>query len=450
MTPPTQPAKPGRPPGKQDRPLALINARIVDPASNRDETGGILVENGIIQEVGARVTRADAPEAAEIVDCRGHVLAPGLIDMRVQLREPGEEHKETIQTASLAAAAGGVTTMVCLPNTEPVIDDVAGVEFIARRARETKRAKINCYGALTQGLEGKDLVEMALLADSGALGFTDGIKAIGDVQVMRRALTYARGFDLLVIQHPEEPRLAAGGAMNNGELSTRLGLPGIPAYAEVMMIERDLHLVRASGARYHAAHVSTAAAVEAIRKAKQDGLRVTCDTAPPYFSLNENEIGDYRTFAKLSPPLRGESDRRAIAAGLADGVIDCIASDHAPHDVDCKRVPFAQAEAGIIGLETLLPISLEPYHKDALSLLAALRCLTTRPADILGLPQGRLSKGAPADMVLIDLDKPHRIDVEKFRSKSKNSPYDGRPVQGAVLKTFVDGRLVFSAEDARG
>jgi dihydroorotase len=446
MTPPAQSAKP---PKKQERPLALVNARIVDPASNRDETGGILVENGVIQEIGAKVTRSSAPEAAEILDCRGQVLAPGLIDMRVQLREPGEEHKETIETASLAAAAGGVTSMVCLPNTEPIIDDLAGVEFIARRGRETRRAKIYCYGALTQGLEGKDLVEMGLLAASGALGFTDGIKAIGDVQVMRRALTYARSFDLLVIQHPEEPRLAAGGAMNNGELSTRLGLPGIPAYAEVMMIERDLHLVRGSGARYHAAHISTAAAVEAIRKAKQEGLRVTCDTAPPYFSLNENEIGDYRTFAKLSPPLRGEGDRRAIAAGIADGVIDCIASDHAPHDVESKRVPFAQAEAGIVGLETLLPISLELYHKGALSLLAALRCLTARPAEILNLPQGRLSKGAPADMVLLDIDRPHKIDVARFRSKSKNSPYDGRPVQGIVLKTFVDGRQVFSLEGER-
>ncbi|MGH6894649.1 MAG: dihydroorotase, partial [Dongiaceae bacterium] len=305
MTPSSLPPKPPR---KQDRPLALVNARLVDPASSRDEAGGVLVENGVIVATGVQVTRANAPENAEILDCHGQVLTPGLVDMRVQLREPGEEHKETIQTGSLAAAAGGVTTMVCLPNTEPVIDDVAGVEFIARRARETKRAKIYCYGALTQGLEGKDLVEMALLADSSALGFTDGVKAVRDVQVMRRALTYARGFDLLVIQHPEEPGLADGGAMNNGELSTRLGLPGIPAYAEVMMIERDLHLVRGSGARYHAAHVSTAAAVEAIRRAKQEALRVTCDTAPPYFSLNENEIGDYRTFAKLSPPLRGEAD----------------------------------------------------------------------------------------------------------------------------------------------
>jgi dihydroorotase len=446
MTPPSLPPKP---PKKQERPLALVNARLVDPASNRDETGGVLVENGVIVATGAQVTRANVSPDAEILDCHGRVLAPGLIDMRVQLREPGEEHKETIVTGSLAAAAGGVTSMVCLPNTEPIIDDVAGVEFIARRARETRRVKIYCYGALTQGLEGKDLVEMALLADSGALGFTDGVHAVRDVQVMRRALTYARSFDLLVIQHPEEPGLAAGGAMNNGELSTRLGIPGIPGYAEVMMIERDLHLVRGSGARYHVAHVSTAAAVEAIRKAKQEGLRITCDTAPPYFSLNESEIGDYRTFAKLSPPLRGEADRRAIAAGLADGVIDCIGSDHAPHDVESKRVPFAQAEAGVIGLETLLPIALEPYHKGAMTLLAALRCLTSRPADILGLPQGRLAKGAAADMVLLDIERPYRIDVAKFRSKSKNSPYDGRPVQGIVLKTFVDGRPVFTLEGER-
>jgi dihydroorotase len=446
MTPPSLPAKP---PKKQDRPLALINARIVDPASNRDETGGVLVENGIIAAIGSQVTRANLSEDAEVHDCHGRVLAPGLIDMRVQLREPGEEHKETIETGSLAAAAGGVTSMVCLPNTEPIIDDVAGVEFIARRAREVKRVKIYCYGALTQGLEGKDLVEMGLLADSGALGFTDGLHAVRDVQVMRRALTYARSFDALVIQHPEEPGLAAGGAMNNGELATRLGIPSIPAYAEVMMIERDLHLVRGAGARYHVAHVSTAAAVDAIRKAKQEGLRITCDTAPPYFSLNETEIGDYRTFAKLSPPLRGEADRRAIAAALADGVIDCIASDHAPHDVESKRVPFAQAEAGVIGLETLLPIALEPYHKGAMKLIAALRCLTSRPADILGLPQGRLAKGAPADMVLLDIERPYRIDVSKFRSKSKNSPYDGRPVQGIVLKTFVDGRTVFALEGER-
>ncbi|WP_374371949.1 dihydroorotase family protein [Dongia sp.] len=431
---------------KPARPLLLLNARIVDPASNHDERGGLLVKDEVIVDIGAHLGRDQAPAEAEIIDCGGHVLAPGLVDMRVQLREPGDEHQETIDTGSLAAAAGGVTSMVCLPNTNPIIDDVSGVEYIARRARETKRAKIYCYGALTQGLEGKDLVEMGMLSEFGALGFTDALHAVADTQVMRRALTYARTFDLLVVQHPEEPRLAAGGAMNNGELATRIGLPGIPACAEVMMIERDLHLVRMSGARYHVAHVSTAASVEAIRHAKQEGLRVTCDTAPPYFSLNENEIGDYRTFAKLSPPLRGESDRRAIAAALAEGVIDCIASDHSPHDVESKRVPFVQAAAGIIGLETLLPVSLELYHKGLVSLLDLLKCLTSRPAEILGLPQGRLAKGAPADLVLLDLERPHRIDVASFKSKSKNSPYDGRPVQGLVLRTFVDGRQVFALE----
>lgn len=429
---------------KNIRPLLLMNARIVDPASNRDEHGGILVENGMITHTGSQVTKQNAPQDAEIHDCDGHILMPGIIDLRVQLREPGGEHQETIQTGSLAAAAGGVTSMVCLPNTDPIIDDISGVEYIARRARETKRAKIYCYGALTRGLQGKDLVEMGMLSEFGALGFTDALHAVADAQVMRRAFYYARTFDLLIVQHPEEPTLAYGGAMNNGELATRIGLPGIPSCAEVMMIERDLHLVRMSGARYHIAHVSTAAAIDTIRKAKQEGLRVSCDTAPPYFSLNENEIGDYRTFAKLSPPLRSENDRRAIAAAVAEGVIDCIASDHSPHDVESKRVPFMQAAAGIVGLETLLPVSLELYHKGLLSLLDLLKCLTSRPAEILGLPQGRLIKGAPADMVLLNLDKPSRIDVGRFRSKSKNSPYDGRPVQGLVLKTFVDGRLVFS------
>jgi dihydroorotase len=442
----TAPGANARPPKRQVKPLALVNARLVDPAGNRDEMGGVLVEDGLIRELGPQVVKTGLPEGAEIVDCNGHVLCPGLIDTRVQLREPGEEHKETIETASLAAAAGGVTSMVTLPNTDPVIDDVAGVEFIARRARETKRTKIYCYGALTRGLEGHDLVEMGLLAESGALGFTDALRAVSDSQVMRRALYYAKTFGLLVVQHPEEPGLAEGGAMNNGELATRLGLPGIPACAEVMMIERDLHLVRMCGARYHAAHISTAASVEAIRRAKREGLPVTCDTAPQYFSLNENEIGDYRTFAKVSPPLRDESDRRAIAAAVAEGVIDCIASDHAPHDVESKRVPFAQAAAGIVGLETLLPITLGLYHNGSTSLLNLLKCLTSRPAEILGLAQGRLQRGAAADMVLIDLDRPHRIDVAGFHSKSKNSPYDGRPVQGQVLKTFVDGRAVFTRE----
>jgi dihydroorotase len=430
----------------QARPIAIVNARLLDPAGKRDERGGVLAQDGMIADVGPQVGRQGLPDGVERVDAGGHCLAPGLIDMRVQLREPGEEHKETIATASAAAAAGGVTSMVCLPNTDPVIDDVAGVEFIARRARETRLSKIYCYGAVTRNLAGKDLVEIGLLSESGALAFTDGLSAVADARVMSRALSYARCFGALIIQHPEEPSLAEGGAMNAGELATRLGLAGIPRQAEVMMIERDLHLVEMTGGRYHVAHVSTAAAVEAIGTAKRRGLAVTCDTAPPYFALNENEVGDYRTFAKLSPPLRTEDDRRAIVAALADGTIDCIASDHAPHDQDSKRVPFAQAAAGVIGLETLLPVALEAYHRGDVSLLDLLARMTNAPALLLKLPQGRLSKGAPADLVLFDLERAYRIDASTFRSKSKNSPFDERPAQGRVLRTIVDGRTVFAAE----
>lgn len=428
------------------RPTAFRNARLIDPASGFDGPGGLLVIDGVIADLGPAVGKEGLADDIETVDCGGHCLAPGLVDMRVQLREPGEEHKETIASASRAAAAGGVTSMVALPNTTPVIDDAAGLEFIARRARETKGTKIYSYGAVTRGLAGKDLAELGLLAESGALAFTDGLAAVADARVMRRALSYGSTYGLLIVQHPEEPRLADGGAMNSGELATRLGLTGIPKIAEVMMIERDLHLVAMTGGRYHVAHVSTAAALDAIRAAKRRGLPVTCDTAPPYFTLNENEVGDYRTFAKLSPPLRDEADRAAVAAGIADGTIDCIASDHAPHDQESKRVPFALAAPGIVGLETLLPLSLGLVHRGEIGLVDLFRRLTKAPADILGLPQGRLGKGAPADLVLFDLDRAGRIEVERFRSKSKNSPYDGRPIQGRVLRTVVDGRTVFEAE----
>jgi dihydroorotase len=420
------------------------NARLLDPASGRDETGATLVVDGKI----AAINGSDGtPSGTTVIDCGGHCLVPGIVDMRVQLREPGAEHMENMVSASHAAAAGGVTTMAALPNTEPPIDDVALVDFVARRARDIGLVNIHTYAAATKGLKGRELTEMGLLAEAGALGFTDGMRAIADALVMRRALSYARTFDLLLIQHPEEPSLAAGGAMTEGEMATRLGLPGITPAAEVMMVERDLRLVEITGARYHAAHVSTAAAIEAIRAAKQRGLPVTCDTAPPYFALNETAVGEYRTFAKLSPPLRNEDDRRAVAAAIVDGTIDCIASDHAPHDQDSKRVPFAQAAAGVIGLETLLPVSLELHHRDGLPLLDLLARMTLAPAVLLGLPQGRLAKGAPADLVLFDLERAYKIDAGKFRSKSKNSPFDERPVQGRVLRTIVDGRTVFAAED---
>jgi dihydroorotase len=367
--------------------------------------------------------------------------------MRVHLREPGEEHLESLAVTSLAAAAGGVTSLVGLPSTEPVLDDMALVEFITRRARKVGLVNIYAFAAATRGLKGKELTEMGLLASAGALGFTDGDHAIADALVMRRALSYARTFDQLIVQHPEEPRLAAGGAVTEGEIATRLGLPGITPAAEVIMVERDLRLVEITGGRYHAAHVSTAAAIEAIRRAKARGLPVTCDTAPAYFTLNETAIGEYRTFAKVSPPLRAEPDRRAVVEGLADGTIDAIVSDHAPRDVDAKRLPYASAAAGIVGLETLLPLSLALYHNGALPLLKLLRVLTQGPADILRLPVGRLAVGAPADLVLFDLDTPWRIDAARFKSKCRNTPFDGHPVQGRARRTLVAGRMAYIAAE---
>ena len=424
------------------------NARLLDPASGLDGPGGLLVEGDRIAAVGG--ARADGvAEDVEVVDLAGLCLAPGLVDTRVQLREPGAEHVESIESAGHAAASGGVTTMVALPNTEPPVDDVSVVEFLARRAREAKLAKVHTYAAATKGLKGRELTEIGLLAANGAVGFTDGVKAIADALVMRRVLSYARSFDQLVIQHPEEPSLGGAGEVTEGEIATRLGLAGITPFAEVIMVERDLRLVELTGARYHVAHVSTKAAIDAIRQAKAAGLPVTCDTAPPYFALNETAIGDYRTFAKLSPPLRSEADRQAVVAGLADGTIDAIASDHAPWDQDSKRLPFSSASFGIVGLETLLPLSLELYHNRHLALLDLLRHLTINPARILRLDVGRLAPGMPADLVVFDPDAAWQIKTDDFRSKSKNAPFDGRPVQGRVERTIVDGREIFRRQGQR-
>jgi dihydroorotase len=419
---------------------AFTNARLLEPASGLDETGTLIADGARIAALGASVK---PPEGARIVDCRGLCLAPGLVDMRVAIGEPGEEQRETILSASRAAAAGGITAFAMLPNTDPVIDNISGLEFIARRARETKLVKIFAYGAVTRGAAGHDLAEMGLLAEAGAVGFTDGVNAVSDALTMRRALSYARGFGKVIVQHAEEPRLAAGGQANEGEIAIRLGLSGIPRAAEIIMLERDLRLVELTCGRYHAAHLSTREGVDLIRKAKRAGLKVTCDAAPPYFALTEIDIGDYRTFAKLSPPLRTDDDRRAIVAGIADGTIDAIASDHAPQDQDAKRVPFAAAAPGAVGLETLLPVALELYHNGAIGLLDLLTAMTVNPAKILGLPLGQLKIGGAADLVLFDLDRPWVIDAEAFRSKSKNSPFDKRPVSGAVVMTVVDGRIVY-------
>lgn len=427
---------------------AYTNVRLLDPATGLDAPGTLITENGRIADLGADIAGVGLAEDIRIVDGGGLCLAPGLIDMRVQIREPGEEHKESIATATAAAAAGGVTAMVCLPNTQPTIDDVSVVEFIARRARETGLVKLYAYGAVTRGCAGDEITEMGILSESGVLAFTDGDRAVASSLVMRRALSYARTYDLLIVQHAEDPLLAKGGEMNEGELATRLGLVGTPKVAEVIMVERDLRLAEMTDTRYHVAHVSTAETVDVIRAAKARGVRVTCDTAPPYFLLNENAVNDYRTFAKLSPPLRTEDDRIAIVEGLKDGTIDVIASDHSPQDQDSKRLPFSQAEAGVVGVETLLPLMLTLYHRGEISLLEALGKATAAPADILGLNEGRLQKGAPADLLLFDPNKPWRIDADTLRSKSKNTPFDTLPVQGRAVRTVVGLRTVYELETA--
>ena len=422
---------------------AYVNARLIDPASGLDAPGGLLSEDGLIADFGSGLFANGAPENAETIDCQGRVLAPGLVDMRVRLRDPGHEHRE----ATVSAAAGGITTIIVLPDTDPVIDSVALVEFIGRRAGEAGLINIYPMAALTQGLEGKEITEMGLMSEAGAVAFGDGISSIDDSLVMRRALSYASSFGLLIVQRPEDNSLASDGVMNEGEIATRLGLAGIPNAAETICLERDIRLLELTGGRYHASLLSTADSVDVVRRAKARGLNVTCDTAPPYFALNEIAVGDYRTFARLSPPLRCEEDRRAVVEGIEDGTIDAIVSDHAPHHQDSKRQPFAQAESGAVGLETLLAVALDLTRESSLPLSGMLGKVTCVPADILGLDTGRLRKGAAADLVIFDADAPWKIDADQLLSKSKNTPFDGKLTQGRVVRSVISGHTVFHASD---
>jgi dihydroorotase len=424
--------------------LLIRNARLLDPGSGLDTPGGLLVEAGRIAALGPELRYA-ARDDAEVIDAGGQCLAPGLVDLRVQLGEPGAEHKERFESAGAAAVAGGVTSFAVLPATHPPIDDPSMVEFVARRARQVRLAKVYPWAAVTRGLEGSQLSEMGLLLEAGAVGFTDGWRAIGEARVMRRALTYARSFDALVAVHPEEPSLARGTVMNAGAIATRLGLAGVPRVAELIQIERDLRLLEATGGRLHIAHVTTADGVAAIRRAKDAGLAVTCDVTPHHLLLNELEVEGYRTFAKVSPPLRGESDRQALVEALADGTIDAIASDHCPQDQESKRVPFASAEFGVVGLETMLAVTLTLVHEGRISLLRLLETLSTAPARLLKIAAGRLAPGAPADLVLFDPEAPWKITEDGLRSLSKNTAFEGRLVQGRVTRTLVDGRIVFAA-----
>lgn len=423
----------------------FINARLLDPASGLDVTGNLLVKDGKIADLGPTLFNDTIPDGIEIVDCRGQVLCPGLIDMRVFTGEPGAEHRETLRTASLAAAAGGVTTLIVMPNTNPVIDDVALVDYIERRARDTAIVNIHPMAALTKGLNGKEMTEIGLLKDAGAVAFTDGDRSVSDAQIMRRALSYAAHFNALIVQHAEVPELSHG-VMNESELAGRLGLSGTPAVAETIMIERDLRLLELTGGRYHVSQVSCAASVEVVARARRHGQKVTCGVSAAHLTLNENDVQSYRTFFKMTPPLRSEDDRRALVAGLADGTIDVVVSSHDPQDAEVKRHPFAQAAFGAIGLETLLASTLSLVHNGDLPLMRLLGALTYVPADLLGLNTGRLAAGLPADLALIDIGAPWIVKADALRSISKNTPFDDRRLQGQVLRTIVGGRTVYTRE----
>jgi dihydroorotase len=425
------------------RPILLANARIVDPSRDLDTPGDLLIADGLIRETKRGIGAGGVPEGTEVVDCRGHVVAPGLIDMRAFIGEPGAGHLETLASASQAAAAGGVTTIICQPGTSPAIDNPATVDFVLRRARDTAIVHVHPMAALTKGLEGGEMTEIGLLKAAGAVAFTDGEKSVTNAQVMRRALTYARDFDALIVHYTEDPDLVADGVMNEGEFAARLGLLGIPTAAETVMLERDIRLVDLTGGRYHAASISCAQSLEVLHRAKDAGLNVTASASINHITLNEFDIGPYRTFLKVAPPLRTEDDRKALIEALASGLIDVIMSDHNPQDVETKRLPFAEAAPGAIGIETMLSAGLRLVHNSEIELKTVLRAMSTRPAELLGLSGGTLRNGAPADVIVIDPDMPWLLDPVELKSKCKNTPFDEAKMQGRVVRTIVGGRTVY-------
>ena len=425
-------------------PTLFINARVVDPARGLDEQGSVLVAEGRIVAAGASVRNQGAPGGAAVIDCKGAAILPGLIDSRVFIGEPGGEHRETIASASIAAAAGGVTSMVMMPDTDPVIDNVALVEFVQRTARDTAKVRVYPAASITKGFHGSEMTEFGLLREAGAVGFTEGRHTVASALVMRRALSYARDFGV-TIAHETQDRDLGGGVMNEGLYASWLGLSGIPREAEAIPLERDLLLARLTGGAYHAAKISTAMSAAAIARAKNDGANVTAGVAIHNLSLNENDVGEYRTFFRLAPPLRAEDDRVAMIEALRDGTIDLVSSSHDPQDVDTKRLPFADAAAGAIGLETLLAVTLRLYHNGDLPLLRIAEILSRNPAKVFGLPGGGLAPGMPADLIVVDLDAPWIVREADILSRSKNSCFEGARLQGKVLQTMVAGRTVHRA-----
>ena len=421
-------------------------ARIVDPSRGIDEIGTVIVDKGRIAAAGADALNQGMPEGAETVDCTNLLITPGLVDARVHIGEPGNEHRETIASASKAAAAGGVTSLVMMPDTCPVIDDVALVEFVLRTARETADVNIHPSAAITKGLQGREMSEFGLMREAGAVMFTDGRNTLSNSLVMRRALTYARDLDCMIAHETQDHDLSASGVMNEGLFASWLGLPGVPREAELIPLERDLALARLTGGRYHAAKLSTAMAAEAIARAKLTGDQISAGVSINHLSLNENDIGEYRTFFRLSPPLRAEEDRVAMIEALKDGTIDIVVSSHDPQDVDTKRLPFADAADGAIGLETLLAVALRLFHNDDISISRLIDALSTAPAKLLGIDAGTLKPGSPADVVIVDTERPWVVEEKNLHSRSKNTAFEGARLQGMVLQTLVAGRTVYSTD----
>lgn len=425
------------------KPLVLKNVRIVDPSRTLDEVGTIIVgHDGLILAAGADAQNQGTPEGAEIRDARGLTAVPGLVDARVFVGEPGSEHRETIASASRAAAAGGITSFIMMPETDPVIDDIALVEFVKKTARDTASVNVYPAAALTKGMTSSEMTEMGLLQQAGAVAFTNGRYGLNDTQVLRRAMTYAREFSAVIALETREKYLAANGVMNEGLLASWLGLSGISKETEIIPLERDLRIAALTRGKYHASQISVPESVEAIEVARKRGAKVTCGISINHLSLNENDIGEYRTFFKLYPPLRSEDDRMAMVDALAKGQIDIIVSSHDPQDVDTKRLPFGEAADGAIGLETMLSAALRLHHAGQVPLMRLIDAMSTRPAEIFGLPGGTLKPGAPGDIALIDLDEPWLVSRDTLLARSKNTPFEDARFSGRAVATYVAGQCV--------
>ncbi|NQY60550.1 dihydroorotase [Cognatishimia sp.] len=420
----------------------FINARLIDPTKDSDLQGSLLVEEGVIADIGADIA---LPDDAEVVDCQGLCLAPGIVDIGVKVCEPGERHKESYRSAGLAAAAGGVTTIVTRPDTTPAIDTPETLEFATRRANEAAPVNVVPMAALTKDRAGREMTEIGFLMDAGAVAFTDCDHVVADTKVFSRALTYARSLGALVIAHPQDPGLSSGAAVTSGKFASLRGLPAVSPIAERMGLDRDIALVEVTGAKYHADQITAARALPALERAKKNGLDVTAGTSIHHLTLNELDVADYRTFFKVKPPLRSEEDRLAIIAAVKSGLIDVISSMHTPQDEESKRLPFEEAASGAVALETLLPAALRLYHAELLTLQELFRAMALNPAQRFGLSSGRLETGAPADLVLFDPDAPFVLDRFKLKSKSKNTPFDGQRMQGKTRATYVGGVAVYES-----